>query len=1037
MKRRILRKWLIAVICMALIITAMPVTVLQVFAEGTEVGESEEDMGKNTEDMSGQGEQDNVLANDGATEEESGDNGIDDKPEKDDINEGEESQSGEKDNKEDNLESKSENEEIYMDESIADEFPSTEENEFENSEGIYEEIDKDQNKKVEMLAGSSAEQEMLTIGSVSRGTFGDTNWMISPNGRLTVEGNGEVGNTTAFHDSSYRTLPWYEYREQIISAEIRVTGIKDLSSLFSECSNLTSVDLRHLDSSNVINMNSMFQGCKNLENIEWGDFNTSNVKYMANMFSGCKSLTSLDAVSTFNTSNVTDMQCMFQNCESLTTLDLRNFETSNVTNMRDMFWDCVKLTKLDLSSFTTTNVESMAYMFENCRNLETINLNSFDTSNVRDMTAMFSTCMNLKTLDLSNFDMQNVKNVGSSSFAMLHDCANLDTIYAPINLTQSVELPLVSVAHWYRSDGTEVTELPQGLARSIVLGKNYIPKEKTPDDNPKEDASDDKLKYVRNLTQVSLQNADEESKKSIEDAIYNLLFMAEYRPMQSEIPGDTMDFTGSKEIIATWPIQNKDPIGNTVSDSVLGTITWNYRSAGCMSYACFATAYVYGTNGTQRACANLTANGIKEFIHQYADPGEQLRYNKPHSLVFLGESSDGNGFYCASYEGGVSKRGTFHLLRLMYKSYANFASEIAGSLSVFDTNNGSYYNGRAKSIMDVRSRNGVEKIILRLACPVEATIELNGEILDSRNPSAGSYGMVEHNDDIIFTLNYSSYYNLSIKGTGTGVMTLTLEYYDNTNALIDKRVFVNVPIESSTEIQSSGFDSQSDFVLYVLDGTNEMETWGAGINETIYNSNNIYRSEDDESDNGSEENGDEGDGGNSAGDSSTGDIGNKWQTSDRIDISDGIGAGSVASVEIWKPTTPDEKKRYACMGKEIIQYTLAKDNSYRLIIENAMQGPLCFNSFEAVLGDYMIGRTYNIYPYPTKIYNMSEEVQFTIKIPKAIYSPNRVYRMICVTKGGLPVIYEDLDTNPETITVRTNKFYAYALAYKEIVDTKK
>lgn len=38
--------------------------------------------------------------------------------------------------------------------------------------------------------------------------------------------------------------------------------------------------------------------------------------------------------------------------------------------------------------------------------------------------------------------------------------------------------------------------------------------------------------------------------------------------------------------------------------------------------------------------------------------------------------------------------------------------------------------------------------------------------------------------------------------------------------------------------------------------------------------------------------------------------------------------------------------------------------------------------------------------------------------------------MICVTKGGKPIIYTDLDNNPETITIKTNKFYAYVLIYK-------
>lgn len=135
-------------------------------------------------------------------------------------------------------------------------------------------------------------------------------------------------------------------------------------------------------------------------------------------------------------------------------------------------------------------------------------------------------------------------------------------------------------------------------------------------------------------------------------------------------------------------------------------------------------------------------------------------------------------------------------------------------------------------------------------------------------------------------------------------------------------------------------------------------------------------------------------------------------------------------VEAWKPQTPDEKKRYACMGTEAVQYTLAKDNAYCIVIENAMQGPLCFASFESALDGYTIGRTYNIYTLPNNVYSREQEVQFTLTIPEAVYKKGRTYKMICVTKNGVPVIYDDLDDNPRTITVRTNKFYAYALIYK-------
>ncbi len=143
-----------------------------------------------------------------------------------------------------------------------------------------------------------------------------------------------------------------------------------------------------------------------------------------------------------------------------------------------------------------------------------------------------------------------------------------------------------------------------------------------------------------------------------------------------------------------------------------------------------------------------------------------------------------------------------------------------------------------------------------------------------------------------------------------------------------------------------------------------------------------------------------------------------------------INSGIREVVETWKPTTPEDKKRYACMGREAVQYTPSKENSYPVAIENAIQGPMCFKSFEAVLGDYTIGRTYNIYPPSRNTYSMDKEIEITLKIPSAIYRQNRDYKMICVTKGGRPIVYNDTDNNPETITIKTDKFYAFALIYK-------
>lgn len=123
----------------------------------------------------------------------------------------------------------------------------------------------------------------------------------------------------------------------------------------------------------VTNMSYMFGGCTNLTSLDVSHFNTSNVTNMGDMFYYCDNLTSLD-LSGFNTSNVTYMGYMFQNCYKLTSLDLSHFNTSNVSDMSYMFWDCSRLTTLDLSSWNTSKVTNMHKMFSRCSNLKTIKM---------------------------------------------------------------------------------------------------------------------------------------------------------------------------------------------------------------------------------------------------------------------------------------------------------------------------------------------------------------------------------------------------------------------------------------------------------------------------------------------------------------------------------------------------------------------------------------------------------------------------------------------------------------------------------------
>ena len=215
-----------------------------------------------------------------------------------------------------------------------------------------------------------------------------------------------------------------------------ITGLKylntaevtDMSHMFWNCRNLSSLDLTNFNTTKVENMFGMFNGCENLSSLVISNFNTANVTDMSNMFYLCKNLSSLD-IPNFNTANVTDMSYMFDTCQKLTELNLSNFKTEKVKNMRYMFSYCNKLKKLNLSNFNTANVTNMTCMFINCKELSSLDISNFNTAKVKDMSSMFKNCQVLSSLDLSNFNTTKVTDMSG----MFSGCYTLQTIYVSDN----------------------------------------------------------------------------------------------------------------------------------------------------------------------------------------------------------------------------------------------------------------------------------------------------------------------------------------------------------------------------------------------------------------------------------------------------------------------------------------------------------------------------------------------------------------------------------------------------------------------------
>lgn len=339
----------------------------------------------------------------------------------------------------------------------------------------------------------------LFINPIATGKSNNVFWALDEHGKLTVYGNGDWSHIS-FPEFGIAGPAWIEYKDDIISAEVYLTGTTSSAAMFNSCSNLLSVEFYKFDTSKVASMESMFYKCASLEKVNLHGFDTKNVTTMMNMFYGCSAIKQLD-LSSFDTSKVKKMTGMFSGCENISELNLSNFSTESIDvengrSLENMFEGCKKLTSLDISGFTTlpydmsgffaglenlttvdfhnwdtSTVHIMDSLFLNCKKVESIDLSSFDLSNVSSVSNMFWRCENLENLNISsleikeNTDVTQFYNVG-----FFEGCNKLSKIVTPKTCAQEIELPIHS--KWLDSKNNVFKFLPNESVS--LLGKPHI-----------------------------------------------------------------------------------------------------------------------------------------------------------------------------------------------------------------------------------------------------------------------------------------------------------------------------------------------------------------------------------------------------------------------------------------------------------------------------------------------------------------------------------------------------------------------------------
>ena len=161
--------------------------------------------------------------------------------------------------------------------------------------------------------------KVKNIKSVPPSTTADAGKVLTVNedGSLSWQQKGAGGGMKAFFDAGGKCSRSSATSFDGIITFMDTSDVTNMSSMFSDCSSLTSVP--SFDTSNVTDMSSMFVGCSSITSVP--SFDTSKVTNMYNMFVGCSSLTS---VPSFDTSNVTSMYNMFSGCSILETIHMIN-----------------------------------------------------------------------------------------------------------------------------------------------------------------------------------------------------------------------------------------------------------------------------------------------------------------------------------------------------------------------------------------------------------------------------------------------------------------------------------------------------------------------------------------------------------------------------------------------------------------------------------------------------------------------------------------------------------------------------------------
>ena len=131
-------------------------------------------------------------------------------------------------------------------------------------------------------------------------------------------------------------------------SKFNTTNLENIRAMFCKCTKIIKIPNMNIwfnnKKNNLTNMSMLFNGCIALKGKMTNKFNdTTKLKDISGMFSGCTQLKEF-TIGIYNTFNVTNMTGLFKNCSGLEVMpDLSKWSMMKVEKYKGMFYGCKKL----------------------------------------------------------------------------------------------------------------------------------------------------------------------------------------------------------------------------------------------------------------------------------------------------------------------------------------------------------------------------------------------------------------------------------------------------------------------------------------------------------------------------------------------------------------------------------------------------------------------------------------------------------------------------------------------------------------------